>query len=439
MGVMRNKTNFRSIGWCAAFLLAAMLALAVPAAAPAPAMAEEEEGSTYDVVEVMQGAVAALQNRFGVDVGTSIFASERMEPDDSSCQWIAYDFVRLGLESNPKPFLDKLEGFVDESYASPTGGIDAYYPTEYDRLAMVVAALGGDPTSFGTAPDGSAVNLVADGSYNWSKTESPGTQGSNGWIYAIEAIYATGAEVPADARFPEEQMVSELVAMQADSGAFGLSAGEEDVDLTAMAICALAPHANEPGVTEAIDAAIDYLSSQQGNDGTFFFEGGSPSSESSSQVIMALCSVQIDPATDERFVKYGSSALDGLMVFRKADGSFGHLNDGSETMEVLPTEQALRALSAYYELTTGGDGNPYTLDHPMNISQPTALPGAGASTDGVGQGGQDGAGQGGVGQGGLATSWIPWFALGVLLGLVALAVIVVVTRARRQRDSQPLQ
>ena len=71
--------------------------------------------------------------------------------------------------------------------------------------------------------------------------------------------------------------------------------------------------------------------------------------ESTAQVIIALCSLGVDPATDARFVKNGISTVDGLMRYRLDDGTFRHiLTDGSD---VMATEQALLAQEAMERLS----------------------------------------------------------------------------------------
>ena len=49
--------------------------------------------------------------------------------------------------------------------------------TDWHRKTLAVLSLGGDPTAFGKDDSGNAVNLIADGVYNWSRTESLGSRG----------------------------------------------------------------------------------------------------------------------------------------------------------------------------------------------------------------------------------------------------------------------
>lgn len=74
--------------------------------------------------------------------------------------------------------------------------------------------------------------------------------------------------------------------------------------------------------------------------------------ESISQVIVALCSLGIDPAKDGRFITSdGKTLLDGLLLFRLPDGGFCHvLNGGWNSMA---NDQAAYALVSYWRLENG--------------------------------------------------------------------------------------
>lgn len=74
--------------------------------------------------------------------------------------------------------------------------------------------------------------------------------------------------------------------------------------------------------------------------------------ESISQVVVALCSLGINPAEDERFVTSdGKTLLDGILSFRLSDGGFCHvLNSGWNSMA---NDQATYALVSYWRLENG--------------------------------------------------------------------------------------
>ena len=58
-------------------------------------------------------------------------------------------------------------------------------------------------------------------------------------------------------------------------------------------------------VVDVVQNSIDVLSEIQNDEGLFADEGFDPSSESVSQVIIALIEAGVNPITDERFIKDG--------------------------------------------------------------------------------------------------------------------------------------
>ena len=223
--------------------------------------------------------------------------------------------------------------------------------TETQRLALALTAIGKNPADVG------GVNLL-DYSWNkeayWNGAVLGDMQGSNELIYALLAINAHDSLKefrPESVTMTEQQMLDKLLGVyQAEEGGFGLSGPSFDVDITGMALQALAPYYNTRNdVKTAVDKAVTHLSQAQGTDGSY----GNP--EATSQVIVALCTLGIDPDKDERFIKAGSSLVDGLLMYALEDGSFWHsMNGGSDGMA---TEQALYTLAALSRFYADPRGN----------------------------------------------------------------------------------
>lgn len=276
-----------------------------------------------------------------------ILSSELVAPGESVSDWIA---IATGCSGNPvkrNAYLKGLEEYVTAEYER-NGCLHNIKATEYHRISLAVLALGGDPTAFGKDASGEPINLIAEGTYNWDHSDSLGTQGLNGWIWALITIDAKYYDIPRDAIYTREDMVNAILAAQTDEGGFGLSGGSPDVDITAMALQALAScYPQHENVKGSVDRALGWLSAQQGDSGDFV-AWGAPSAESTAQVVIALCSLSIDPRTDTRFVKNGKSALDGLMQYQVDGGMFRHTLDGEA--DVMATEQAALALIALERL-----------------------------------------------------------------------------------------
>lgn len=184
-------------------------------------------------------------------------------------------------------------------------------------------------------------------------------QGVNGSIYALLALDTNNYKAPEGTR---EKLIEDILSAQKPDGGWTIDtwSGKQDgsdADLTAMALQALAPYYKDkenvdPELVAAVDKALNFLSEMFRNayaekDCGLFSSYGSYDSESSAQVILALCSLDIDPLTDERFSADGYSAYSSLFRYLVNGGmTFSHYENGEPN--ALSTIQAYSALAASY-------------------------------------------------------------------------------------------
>lgn len=305
--------------------------------------------STGDMLLDTANTAASAQKKLFDAAGKLLSDSENFPAGTSVCDWTAMAFAMLDIDEDYETYLSALQTYVTEHYET-----DGYFhrskATEWHRIALTVMALGGNPESFGTDANGNSVNLIADGTYNFGG-EDIGAQGNNAYIYALITLDAGNFTVPNSARYSREYLINALLKNQEEDGGFGIMKGKSDVDITAMAIQALAPYSGQSEIYTAIDKALSMLSAAQNGDGSFT-NWDNVSSESCSQVIIALCSLGLDPKTDERFVKNGNSVFDALMSFRLSDDSFSHNLDSKES-DAIATEQAILALCSMIKARDG--------------------------------------------------------------------------------------
>ena len=123
-----------------------------------------------------------------------------------------------------------------------------------------------------------------------------------------------------------------LMNLRLADGGWALVGEVSDVDVTAMALQALAPYREtyEAEITEALDR----LSSLQMESGAFI-SYGKENSESTAQVILALCALDLD-------YEFSVDPVDALDAFALGDGSYEHIK-GAGSNELATTQ----ALSAY--------------------------------------------------------------------------------------------
>ena len=347
---MKTKKKLRNI---TALTLSLLLALTLCVTAFGDSL-------SYD--DMSASIVSAEKAQLGIADGAALLTEENLPAGSSVSDWTALAMACAGIADDYAGYLARLQAYVERQYAE-NGGLHAVKATEYHRIALTAAALGGDPAAFGAKPDGTAIDLVAEGTYNWQGEEDLGGQGLNGWIFALLTIDAVGAEVPADARYSRQDMLDAIVSAQLPDGGFSLGGGAMDVDITAMALQALAPYREQ--YQEVIDAALNALSAAQTVTGGFE-SWGAQSSESCAQVILALTALNIDPTADERFQKNQRNVVEALMDFRLSDGGFAHEKDGP--LDAMACEQAMQALTAM-ELRQQGEGRFFDLTaaHPVQL------------------------------------------------------------------------
>lgn len=154
-------------------------------------------------------------------------------------------------------------------------------------------------------------------------------------------------------------VTDKLLSERTSDGGWAVMGSRFDTDVTAMALCALAPYYHQyADVTDAVDTALSLLSTSQEDDGGYYGFGGE-NCESTAQVLTALCCLGINPDTDQRFIKNGCSVLDGMLRYRLSDGSFCHIK--GESFNESATVQAYYSLVAYLRLQRG-QGSLYLID-----------------------------------------------------------------------------
>lgn len=216
--------------------------------------------------------------------------------------------------------------------------------TEYSRVVLALTALGEDVTDVG------GYNLLQP----LSDFKQTVWQGVNGAIWALIAFDSRNYEVPkAEAgktQNSREMLINHILGEEVKGGGWSIY-GAADTDVTAMAIQALAPYyKTNSAVKAAVDRGLSVLSSKQEADGGFGTWGTS-TSESCSQVVVALSAMGIDANSDKRFVKNGKSALQGLLKYAISTGGFRHVSD--QGYDQMATEQGYYALTAYSRFKNG--------------------------------------------------------------------------------------
>ncbi|NOV04323.1 DUF4430 domain-containing protein [Paenibacillus sp. LMG 31457] len=270
--------------------------------------------------------------------------------------WTVFGLARSGVPV-PDAYYAKYYANVEKILKEKSGKLHAVKYTEYDRVILGLTSIG------------SGIDQVAG--YNlreWlADYDTLIKQGINGPIFALIALDSKSFDIPTVAgvktQTTRDLLIDFILKREITDGgwALGEKATEADPDITAMAIQGLTPYyKTNKNVQAAVDRALVWLSKSQKDDGGYA-SGESTNSESIAQVVVALTGLGINPHTDARFIKNGSSAVDALLSFAAADGGFYHIktggfdNGGAKPGEVDPmaTDQAMYALVAYDRLLKG--------------------------------------------------------------------------------------
>ncbi len=234
-----------------------------------------------------------------------------------------------------------------ESYVQGCGGIlsDKKY-TEYSRVILALAALGKDARNVAgydlTQPLGDYEKTI------W--------QGINGPVWALLALDSRNYPMPqasgAKTQAARQLYVDYIVKAQNSDGGWSLQgkSAASEVDITAMALQALAKYREQPAVSRAVEKGLTCLSKKQNGSGGFS-QDGAVNAESCAQVIVALCELGIS-LDDPRFTKGGKTAVDELLTFTRRGSGFSHTKTRFSS-NLMATEQGLYALAAVQRARSG--------------------------------------------------------------------------------------
>lgn len=273
------------------------------------------------------------------NVPAPVVASDRGE-------WAVLGLARAGVELSDayiQAYYGKVVAYVQKNMGADGVLVDpeSHNPTVTDneRIILALTAIGKDPANVG------GKNLLA-ALQNKDIMQVTNTSDTdiNGLVFGLLAL--NSGNYTQDSYW----LVQAILTQQNADGSWNSSAGTKpdgDVDMTAMALQALAPYYNEGGdttVNAAVDKALQWLSAK--------YKGtGYTSAESCAQVVVALSALQLNANSDSSFVKTvdgaPTSVLGDLLRYYLGEGQgFKHAASG-KTADQKATEQALYAMAAY--------------------------------------------------------------------------------------------
>ena len=265
------------------------------------------------------------------------------QPGSIGGEWTVIGLAGSGYQL-PSGYLENYYARVAESVKEQKGILHEKKYTEYSRLILALSAIGKNPADVG------GYNLLTPLG-DFDKTI---WQGINGPVFALLALDSGNYEIPvnksAAVQASREGYVAEILTRQCADGGFALTGTEADPDITAMALQALAKYQDQKAVKQAVEKALACLSGLQDNQGGYA-SWGTSNSESTAQVLMALCELGLDEQ-DSRFVKNGHSLADNLLTYYSKGSGFRHTQE-ERSSNAMATEQAFYALVNLVRVTEG--------------------------------------------------------------------------------------
>lgn len=213
-------------------------------------------------------------------------------------------------------YLDRLE----ETLKACDGVLHPVKRTEYVRTALALAALGENPASF------RGYDLITP----LTDVQAVKLQGNNGPIWALIALDSGDYPGVEEAR---RALLAEILSAQNSDGGYPIAAGSDsNVDMTAMALTALAGHMEDTEVNACAERALEFLSGAEIS-----------SCESWAQLLLAYSSLGMQAEA-----AWALESMAGYAI----DGGYRHDFD-QQTADAMASEQAAYAIVAYERMTDG--------------------------------------------------------------------------------------
>lgn len=291
-----------------------------------------------------QGGSATPEATHTIDIEKAVaYLRTAQSPDGSFGAALYTDWVAIGLSgvSGADDIRAKLAAQLKSSTDPGT------LPTDIERRAMALLALGVDPSS-GTSRDYIKELLTHFDGSQWGSASEV-----NDDIFALIPLTRVGYGATDELVL---KTVAYIVAAQSASGSWG------SIDLTAAGMMALSPYTALPGASDAIVKAKAYLHSAQGEGGGF------GSSFATSWVLQSLMGEDIAM----NWTKNGKNPQDYLWLLQQTDGG----------IESASLDQSTRVWATAYAIPAATSKDWHALLATFPRSATTSLPSFGTAIGG---------------------------------------------------------
>lgn len=272
--------------------------------------------------------------------------TKKLKSGETLGEWQIISLVRAQIDV-PQKYYDDYYNNLVKQLEENNGVLHERKYTEYSRAILALTALGKDPRNVG------GYNLLE----RLAEFDNLIWQGINGAIWGLIALDSGDYEIPdvnnLDKITTRQKLIDHILSKEIAGGGWSMGESNPDTDVTAMALQSLAGYTDQEKVKKAVDRGLTVLSNKMNSDGGFE-SWGTKNSESADQVLVALCSLNIDPKDDKRFVKENGSWVVSNIInnyYIPSTGGFKHVKESG--IDGMATEQGLYAMVAYSRFLNG--------------------------------------------------------------------------------------
>jgi hypothetical protein len=253
--------------------------------------------------------------------------------------WIILGLARSESQVDDE-YYEKYYAYLKETLQNNDGVLSQRKYTDYSGAVLALSAIGKDPSNVG------GYNLLE----KLADFDAVVAQGINGAVWALLALDTCDYEIPyidVENITTREKLIDYIVSHEISGGGWSMGEATPDPDVTAMVLQSLSKYYDSADVQDSIERGITLLSSIQQNDGGYE-SWETKNSESAAPVIVAMCSLGIDPQTDDMFVKGTDKNVVSNIInnfYVSSSGGFMHIEDTS--VDGLATIQGFYSMVAY--------------------------------------------------------------------------------------------
>ena len=246
-------------------------------------------------------AASSVQNEVQGSAAYMVSAVKAPEVGSIGGEWAIIGLARSGY-TVPTNYHEDYYARVEKYVKNCSGVLHERKYTEYSRVILALTAIGRDPSKV------AGYNLLTP----LGDFEKTIWQGMNGPIWALIALDSGNYDIPknpaAKTQATRQLYIDEILNNQMKDGGWSLTGtGDSDVDISAMALQALAKYQDQKAVKTATDKALTAF--LWGTRAQLFWDGNKRTSMTLANKILIASGAGILTVTDRHMERFNTLLL----------------------------------------------------------------------------------------------------------------------------------